>query len=35
MNGTQRVKLSKVIEKMQLENLTPQVDTTGYLAACS
>lgn len=29
MNGTQRVKLSKVIEKMQLENLTPQVDTTG------
>ena len=29
MNGTQRVKLSKVIEKMQLENLTPQVDATG------
>lgn len=29
MNGTQRVKLSKVIEKMQLENLTPQVDTTA------
>lgn len=29
MNGTQRVKLSKVIEKMQLENLTPQVDTTS------
>ncbi len=29
MNGTERVKLSKVIEKMQLENLTPQVDASG------
>ena len=29
MNGKQRVKLSKVIEKMQLENLTPEVDTSG------
>lgn len=29
MNATERVKLSKVIEKMQLENLTPQVDASG------
>lgn len=29
MNGTERVKLSKVIEKMHLENLTPQVDASG------
>lgn len=29
MNVTERVKLSKVIEKMQLENLTPQVDASG------
>ncbi len=29
MNGTQRVKLSKVIEKMELESLTPQVDTSA------
>ena len=29
MNGTQRVRLSKVIDKMQLENLTPGVDTAG------
>ena len=29
MNGTERVKLSKVIEKMQLTNLTPDVDTSG------
>lgn len=29
MNTTERVKLSKVIEKMQLENLTPQVDASG------
>lgn len=29
MNETERVKLSKVIEKMQLENLTPQVDASG------
>ena len=29
MNGTERVKLSKVIDKMQLTNLTPDVDTSG------
>ena len=29
MNGTERVKLSKVIEKMQLKNLTPDIDTSG------
>ncbi len=29
MNGTQRVKLSKVIDKMQLTNLTPEVSTSG------
>ncbi len=29
MNGTQRVKLSKIIEKMQLTNLTPDVDTSS------
>ncbi|MBQ4284419.1 MAG: HPr(Ser) kinase/phosphatase [Lachnospira sp.] len=28
MNGTQRVKLSKVIDKMELINLTPGVDTS-------
>ena len=26
MNGSERVKLSKVVEKMQLENMTPQID---------
>lgn len=29
MNGTQRVKLSKVIDKMELINLTPQVDASA------
>lgn len=29
MNGTERVRLSKMIEKMRLENLTPHIDTTG------
>lgn len=29
MNGTERVRLSKVIDKMQLVNLTPQIDTSG------
>jgi len=29
MDKTERVKLSKVIEKMHLENLTPQVDASG------
>ena len=29
MNGSERVKLSKVVEKMQLENMTPQIDISG------
>ena len=29
MNGNERVKLSKVIEKMQLVNLTPDLDVSG------
>lgn len=29
MNENERVKLSKVIEKMQLENLTPEIDASG------
>ena len=29
MNSTERVKLSKVIEKMELVNLTPNIDTKG------
>ena len=29
MNGSEKVKLSKVIEKMQLENLTPQINVSG------
>jgi HPr kinase/phosphorylase len=29
MNGKERVKLSKVMEKMNLVNMTPQIDTTG------
>ncbi len=29
MNDKERVKLSKVVEKMQLENLTPDIDTSG------
>ena len=28
-SNTERVKLSKVVEKMSLENLTPEVDTAG------
>lgn len=35
MNGTERVKLSKVIDKMQLTNLTPDVDTSGIWASYS
>ena len=29
MNENERVKLSKVIDKMQLENLTPEIDASG------
>ena len=28
-NGKERVKLSKVIQKMNLVNLTPQIDVSG------
>ena len=28
MNGNERVKLAKVIEKMHLENITPQIDVS-------
>ena len=30
-NGKERVKLSKVIQKMNLVNLTPQIDVSGIL----
>ena len=28
MNGNERVKLANVIEKMHLENVTPQIDVS-------